>query len=243
MSLRRLLAVSFAALAPIVAHAQTSLTFNGSQPNAYNNGSHLVGPFDGSVTTVGLPGSTNLSIYCVDLLNTVGFGNTFQVNVTSLADGTDLSNTRHPGALTAYRQAAWLSNLFSLVPPAYTSTYYTPIQYAMWDMLNPGSAPADPNKTLALNLAAAAASANFNAFSYDVGGGNVVDFGAFDYSRYSVLTDVRSAGTVDDDYRQEFITGDMIPTATPEPATIALVGGGLLAMAGVGRRRRGVVTA
>jgi hypothetical protein len=226
--LSRLALAASAAVVPVVASAQPTLAFDASQPNAFSNGSYYVGPFNGTFTTA--PGqSTALSIFCVDILNTVGFGDTFPVKVTSLADGADLSNTRHPGMLTQYREAAWISSYFSIVPQAGWGS----MQYAMWGLLNPGSAPTDAYSPSIIAAADYAASQNFHAFTY-----NSSDYAAFDYSKYSVLTDVRAAGSADDGFEQEFITGDLASTATPEPATLVLTAGGLLIVYGVTRRKR-----
>jgi len=235
MSLRsRLLAaVLTAAAIPAVASAQTQLTYDVSQPSSYNNGSYFVGPDAGTLVTTLPAQSTAITMFCVDILNYVSGGDTWTVNVTSLADGTDPSKLRHPGLLTQYREAAWLASQGFSGPQG---AVWTSTQYAMWGLLNPGSAPADPSGNAAslITLADYAASQSFGAFTF-----NSVSYDAFDYSTWSVLTDVRAAGVADDNFEQEFITGTRLPTtATPEPATLALVAGGLLLTAGAARRRR-----
>ena len=67
----------------------------------------------------------------------------------------------------------------------------------------------------------------------------------FDYGQFYVVTDVNAGGSTDASSVQEFIAFDptitesAVPlTATPEPATMLLVGGGLLGLGAFRSRRR-----
>src|SRR5690242_15191042 len=106
--LRSLLCGALVALAPAAVAAQTSqLRFDGV--NGANAFGYYVGPFNGTLIRPGT--AVGLTIFCVDFLNHVDFGQTATVAVSSLAGGS-LAATRHPGELEDYRKAAWLSTKF-----------------------------------------------------------------------------------------------------------------------------------
>src|SRR5258706_4495695 len=52
-----------------------------------------------------------LDVWCVDFLDHVGVGNTYDVNITSLGGTQSLSKTRFQ-SLDNYREAAWLASQF-----------------------------------------------------------------------------------------------------------------------------------
>lgn len=111
--------------------------------NGVNNGLYYVSPYYGTMN-----GKT-VTLFCDDILNDVHFGQTWSANVTNLgtALGTigGFSNTRYGGvsssavysnAAVAYQEAAWLTTQFATHKGDYIS-----LQYALWDIMNPGSEP------------------------------------------------------------------------------------------------------
>src|SRR6266850_7609548 len=130
------------------------------------------------------------------------------ISDTNLASG-DLSNTRYgdsaisPVAASAavlYAEAAWLTTQF-----ASHSSDYVSLQYALWDLMNPGSEPTSyGNVQHWLDLAAA-------------------NYGFIDPSQFVVVTNVgplQLKGQV-----QEFIV------RAPEPGALAFLLCGLLLLA------------
>ena len=228
MSLRRILpalAVSALALTAPAAGAQShALTFTaGGTVNAFGTS---VGPYGGTLTTTPPGSSLAITLFCNDILNTVGVGETFAVFVSPLIG--DLSNTRGGNAmLSNYKRAAWLSAQFA----TNASTNWAGIQSAMWESMSPGTpngganplAPTD--EAYWLNQVAAAETANYLGF---------------DFTPYVIITDTQATlgSFVDDAFHQEFMSANSGVTTTPEPATVALLGAGLLGVAGAARARR-----
>ncbi len=187
-------------------------------------------------TFLSLPGapSTNQAIdaFCVDLLHDVTFNPSgWNVYLNNLAD-TSVAHTREGGvvsdALTRYRKAAWLVDQYSTVN---TLTDTAGIQGAMWLQFAPTLAPYDyamPSEARAVASWEAAA----DAFA------GTAAFAAYDWSRFTVLTDVNSVGLGLDDYHgyQELITETPV-TATPEPTAVVMLGASLAGIALVARRR------
>ena len=193
-----------------VAHADsTPVTMVFTGVNGANDGHYYVSPYTGTMN-----GQT-VTLFCVDIINEVNFGQTWQANATNLASG-NLSNTRYgdsaisPVAANAgilYAEAAWLTTQF-----ASNSSDYVSLQYALWDLMNPGSEPTSyGNVQHWLDLAAA-------------------NYGSIDPSQFAIITNVGPVtltGQV-----QEFII------RTPEPGTLALLLCRLLALTVLVSRRR-----
>ena len=172
-----------------------------------------VSPYYGTMNGQGV------TLFCVDIINDVNFGQTWQANVANLASGT-LSNTRYgdstispvaANAAVLFAEAAWLTTQF-----ACHSSDYVSLQYALWDLMNPGSEPTSyGNVQQWLNLTAA-------------------NYGSIDPSQFAIVTNVgplQLTGQV-----QEFII------RTAEPGSLALLLCGLLALTLLASRRRIVRT-
>ena len=221
--LRSLVGAAALALSATVASAQTTATFLGGT-TAETDGSHLIGPFNGTLQA--LPGSAqSVTMFCIDVLNDVAVGQSWTGVLTSLADpAASLATTRHsaasdPMAMTKYRTTAWLSSHFGLQ----ANETWADIQHAIWNVWAPGQYAAN-----AWDAAGAAAAAS--------------GFAGFDFSGYAVLTDVTGIGQSIGG-AQEFIVpggigGGGTGSVVPEPSTYLLMATGMVALAGVARRRR-----
>jgi hypothetical protein len=206
MKLARLL--SLAILFAPFAHADGgSVSMQFENVNGANNGIYYVSPYYGTMN--GQP----VVLFCDDIKNEVGFGQTWSANVTNLETALSttngFANTRYgsmsnsavianPGL--AYEEAAWLTTQFAGNP-----TQWVSLQEALWDIMNPGTYS---GSGVSYWLAAATgfgSDPNFNPASFEI----VTNVGPL------CLT-----GQV-----QEFIV------QTPEPGTMALLLTGVLALA------------
>lgn len=208
MRLVRLLAFAVAALALVpFAHADGSpvnMVFTGV--NGANDGVYYVSPYTGTAN-----GQT-VVLFCDDIKNDVYIGEKWTANVTNL--GTALSttggfgNTRYGGvagspvfsnAGIAYQEAAWLTTQFASHPNDLVS-----LQYALWDIMNPGSEPTSYGDVSTWLSQAAADYSTINPG---------------DFSIYTNNGQLALTGQV-----QEFIV------RTPEPGSLALLLCGILAL-------------
>jgi hypothetical protein len=193
------------------ADGPVTMTFVGV--NGANDGQYYVSPYTGTMN-----GQT-VVLFCDDILNEVNFGQTWQANVTNLgtAVGTDnFSQTRY-GSVSgsavlgnptlAYEEAAWLTTQFASHPGDLVN-----LQYALWDIMNPGirgSGNADVQNWLLLASE---------------------DYGSINPNNFEIVTNTGTlalTGQV-----QEFIV------QTPEPGILALLISGMLVL-GASLLRRG----
>lgn len=227
MRVPRLLLASALSLAPLTGSAQSSgtITFQPSgvgQPTALG---YYVGPFWGTLASD--PTKPTIDLFCVDVLNAINFGYTWTANFTNLASG-DLSLTRHgDGKASKYQQAAYLASMYQA--PGVTSSQYGGLQAAIWNLLNPGYPNGGTNVLSTSSEAYWLGQAN----SWYNGGGA----SAFDFSKWTVVTDVSAAGRVWGYGTQEFLTSSLNTAVTPEPETWMLMGTGLMLIVGFAVKR------
>jgi hypothetical protein len=223
----RLLLASALSLAPLTGSAQSSgtITFQPSgagQPTALG---YYVGPFWGTLASD--PTKPTIDLFCVDVLNAINFGYTWTANFSNLASG-DLSLTRHGDAKASkYQQAAYLASMYQA--PGVTSSQYGGLQAAIWNLLNPGYPNGGTNVLSTSSEAYWLGQAN----SWYNGGGA----SAFDFSKWTVVTDVSAAGRVWGYGTQEFLTSSLNTAVTPEPETWMLMGTGLMLIVGFAVKR------
>ena len=198
------LAVAFVAVP--FAHADggpVTMVFTGV--NGVNDGSYYVSPYTGTMNGQGVV------LFCDDIANEITFNQTWQANVTNLGTAVStlngFSDTRYGGlanSATLYQEAAWLTTQF-----ASNQGDYINLQYALWNLMNPGGAPTNAGEQNWLALAGA-------------------NFSSIDSSAFSIITNVGPVTPTGQE--QEFIVN------TPEPGVLAMLLCGMLLIAVVLQR-------
>ena len=189
-----------------VTNAKTSeLTHNGYR--------YYVGPY--SLQLLHAPGSPLIDAYCVDFLNAVTWNQQWTANFSVLSNQNHVVARTRAGlrglnvfeAQQRYAAAAWLTRRF-------TDGYdWGNVHAAMWHLLTPNSPTwGDPENVLFYE-----ALANWQSVNMD---------------NWVVVTDVRAMGDGNAMYggTQEFLVNVNV---VPEPATLILMGTGLVAVMGL----------
>lgn len=211
-------------------------------PGSNIGSGYYLSPYTGTITPAGGQTST-VALYCDDFNHEVTNGNTWNAYVTSVLSS-DLSNTLYgitnanpsgPAGNTLYEEQAYLATQIQTHFAANDLGSIEAIQDAMWVLTDSPSNPNNPvpnanSSTVQnwLNLAAA------DVANYQSTGNSAVN-----YSNWYVLSDANTSSP-----HQEFVfyTANSDIVQTPEPATMALAGCGLLAVyfAGVRRKKQSV---
>jgi hypothetical protein len=144
---------------------------------------------------------------CMDDSDTAILGTSYSAYETQV--GTDLSKTYNPTFTTQYKEEAYLMSLI-LKPGADRID----IQDAAWSITDSSY---KVSKTAATFVSLAAS-----------------NYQTIDFSKFFIVSDVNKN---DCGRQQEFLINQTASAASPEPATMLLMGGGLL-VAGVARRKR-----
>jgi hypothetical protein len=220
----------------------------GQNSEIYNGVSYDISPYSGSIGSNATGGAPDQAakLFCDDFIDNAVYGTGWAVNVTTVSSS-NLSNTRFGSAnansiygtgTVLYQQLAWLFT--QSMQTNQTIANQDAIQEAVWYMTGNGATPkatataTGSNKTYLQWITAAQSNYNTNAYGYLTP----------DYSNWLIVTDVNAKGYTSGHGNQEFLayySANGVPhlsTPTPEPATSALIGLGLLAAGLLKRRSR-----
>lgn len=227
-----------------VAQAQTVVTANLTDAWAPGGSAvtspfgYYMSPYSGTVN-----GGSVVRFNCVDFFHEVSVGETWQATTTNLGSlvnaaqggntatlNTLLGYTREGGnyspatAVAIYQQAALLTTMYGANPGS-DPTRSSAIQTAIWAITTNGLNPVFP---AAQWIGSGSATENTTGFWINYAANNYLSQSAGFYDQFNILTDLDHGANGN----QEFIY------STPEPATLTLLGTGLLAIGGVAMKRR-----
>ncbi|HXJ91787.1 MAG TPA: PEP-CTERM sorting domain-containing protein [Terriglobia bacterium] len=216
----RRVALAFAGLALLVVSAgvasasTVTVTLTGAGGVISNNGSVFVGPYQLLV------GGQAINAPCDDYSDEIWVGESWKANENPLTAAGVSSSLfgSHAGADQLYLEAAYLTSLFGKEP----TSDYNDIAYAIWGLF-------DPAALVSSNYSSGAES--FLTQAQDA----PLSFSEF--NGWQILTPINGSQS-QGGRPQEFIIPGGNPSATPEPAALALLGSGLLAVGLAVRKKR-----
>ncbi|MEO8448386.1 MAG: PEP-CTERM sorting domain-containing protein [Gemmatimonadota bacterium] len=173
----------------------------------------------------------NIDVWCVDYLNHISVGNHYDVWISGLGTGADVSKTRWGTLLggDTYRKAAYLSSQFK----AGNTADWKYIHAAIWALTTPGTPSIlNANDVLTVNSWLNSATTNYKNYYYN----NAFVLTDVAVARCAAASPAGAPWTGCGFQEHIFIDGDL--TATPEPVTMGLMAVGLVGIGGAGLARR-----
>lgn len=173
----------------------------------------------------------NIDVWCVDFVNHVAAGNSYQVNITTLSPGANLGNTRFGtfgNQPHLYKQVAWLAYQFN----TQSSAEWGYIHAAIWNLTSGFGSSFTGSNLTKMNYWLGQASSNYDKYYYN--NAHILTDVALNRCQAAAPNGASWPGCG----KQEHIYFDGGLTPVPEPATMGLLAIGLVGMTGAGWMRR-----